>query len=141
MLRSPLAQPEVVKTVTNEEVTTEALGGARTHTRTSGVAHKAFANDVAAMESVRDLVSFLPSNNTTSPTRLPTEDPVERADPALDAIVPADPNVPYDMGCASLSLSHTHTLSLSRTHTRTHAHTHAQEIISSARGRTTRSRT
>jgi propionyl-CoA carboxylase beta chain len=90
--------PEVVKTVTNEEVTAEALGGARTHTRTSGVSHLACPNDVAAMSAVRDLVAFLPSSNREPPPRLPTEDPAERADAALDALVPADPNVPYDMG-------------------------------------------
>ena len=90
--------PEVVKTVTNEEVTAEALGGARTHTRTSGVSHLAFPNDIAAMGSVRELISFLPSSNRVGPPRMPTEDPAERADAALDAIVPHDPNVPYDMG-------------------------------------------
>ena len=90
--------PEVVKTVTNEEVTAEALGGARTHTRTSGVSHLAFPNDIAAMGSVRELISFLPSSNRVGPPRMPTEDPADRADAALDAIVPHDPNVPYDMG-------------------------------------------
>lgn len=90
--------PEVVKTVTNEAVTAEALGGARTHTRTSGVAHLACANDVAAMGAVRELVSFLPSSNREKPPRMPSEDPPTRCDAALDTLVPADPNVPYDMG-------------------------------------------
>ena len=90
--------PEVVKTVTNETVTAEALGGARTHTRTSGVSHLACPNDIAAMASVRDLMAFLPSSNRETPPILPTEDPSNRADAALDTLVPADPNVPYDMG-------------------------------------------
>jgi len=89
--------PEVVKTVTNEEVSAEALGGARTHTHTSGVAHLACANDVAAMQTARKLVSYLPSSNRHTAPQLPTDDPVDRADEALDRLVPADPNVPYDM--------------------------------------------
>jgi len=79
-------------------VTAEALGGARTHTRTSGVAHLACPNDISAMTAVRELVAFLPSSNRDAPPRLPTEDPPTRADAALDTLVPADPNVPYDMG-------------------------------------------
>lgn len=90
--------PEVVKTVTNEEVTSEALGGARTHTRTSGVAHLAAANDLHAIAQARELISYLPSSNTEPPPMLPTEDSIGRADAALDTIVPADPNMPYDMG-------------------------------------------
>jgi len=90
--------PDVVRTVTNEEVTAEALGGARTHTRTSGVAHLSAPNDITAMAAVRDLVSYLPSSNLAKPPTLPTDDPADRADAALDVIVPADPNVPYDMG-------------------------------------------
>jgi propionyl-CoA carboxylase beta chain len=89
--------PEVVKTVTNEEVTAETLGGARTHTRTSGVAHLAAPNDVHMLSTVRDLIGYLPSSNKEQPPIVPTEDPISRADAALDAIVPADPNVPYDM--------------------------------------------
>jgi len=79
-------------------VTAEALGGARTHTRTSGVAHLAAANDVAAMAAVRELVSFLPSSNRHPPPELLSEDPPDRADSALDQLVPVDPNSPYDMG-------------------------------------------
>jgi len=90
--------PEVVKTVTNEEVTAEALGGAKAHTRTSGVAHLAAPNDVAAMAAVRELVSFLPSSNLTKAPRIESEDPEERLDEALGAIVPNEPNTPYDMG-------------------------------------------
>ena len=89
--------PEVVKTVTNEEVTAEALGGARVHTRKSGVAHLAYANDIAALKATRELFSFLPSNNRESVPLRPTSDPVGRCDTALDSIVPVDPNVPYDM--------------------------------------------
>ena len=90
--------PDVVKTVTNEEVTSEALGGARTHTRTSGVAHLSFPSDIHAMARVRDFVSYLPSSNQESPPVRSTEDPSNRIDSALDLIVPHDPNVPYDMG-------------------------------------------
>ena len=89
--------PEVVKTVTNESVSAEQLGGARAHTRTSGVAHLACTNDIDAMATVRRLVSFLPSSNQHPVPSRPTEDPTDRADPALDTLVPADPNVPYDM--------------------------------------------
>mmetsp|Transcript_4820 Transcript_4820/g.14278 ORF Transcript_4820/g.14278 Transcript_4820/m.14278 type:complete len:542 (+) Transcript_4820:50-1675(+) len=89
--------PEVVKTVTNEAVTSEALGGARTHTRTSGVAHLACQNDVQAMEAVRELVGFMPSSNREAPPERETEDSPTRADDALDLIVPHDPNTPYDM--------------------------------------------
>ena len=89
--------PEVVKTVTNEEVNAETLGGARTHTRTSGVAHLAAPNDIHALATVRELISYLPSSNRETAPVLPTEDPVTRADAALDVMVPADPNVPYDM--------------------------------------------
>jgi len=78
-------------------VTSEALGGARTHTRTSGVAHLACQNDVQAMEAVRELVGFMPSSNREAPPERETEDSPTRADDALDLIVPHDPNTPYDM--------------------------------------------
>lgn len=90
--------PEVVKTVTNEEVTAEALGGARAHTRTSGVAHLAAQDDVHAMAATRELVSFLPSSNRTEPPVRQTEDTRQRQDEALDNIIPSDPNAAYDMG-------------------------------------------
>mmetsp|Transcript_21305 Transcript_21305/g.46438 ORF Transcript_21305/g.46438 Transcript_21305/m.46438 type:complete len:343 (+) Transcript_21305:889-1917(+) len=90
--------PEVVKTVTNEEVTSEVLGGARTHTRTSGVAHLSALNDLEALMKMRSLVSFLPSSNREPPPTRHTEDPRNRADEALETMVPQDPNVPYDMG-------------------------------------------
>jgi len=89
--------PEVVKTVTNEEVTAEALGGAATHTRTSGVAHMTAPDDVHAMAQTRALVSYLPSSNTAPVPMVLTEDPRERQDEALDTTVPPDPNAPYDM--------------------------------------------
>jgi len=89
--------PEVVKTVTNETVTAAELGGARTHTRTSGVAHLACQNDVQAMEAVRELVGFMPSSNREQPPVAATEDVPDRADEALDITVPHDPNTPYDM--------------------------------------------
>ncbi len=89
--------PEVVKTVTNEEVTAEHLGGSRTHTRTSGVSHLACPNDIEAMATVRQLFSFLPSSNRDTVPIVPTEDDTDRADAALDSIVPSDPNTPYDM--------------------------------------------
>ncbi|KAI9495582.1 carboxyl transferase [Zychaea mexicana] len=89
--------PDVVKAVTNEQVTQEALGGARTHTAKSGVAHNAYANDMEALQRVRDLVDYLPlSNREQAPVRL-FGDPVDRQDEALDTIVPANSNMAYDM--------------------------------------------
>jgi len=90
--------PEVVKTVTNEVITAEELGGSRTHTRTSGVAHLSAANDLEAMSALRRLVGFLPSSSREPPPVRETEDSRARKDSALDRIVPEDPNVPYDMG-------------------------------------------
>src|SRR3954462_4211605 len=89
--------PDVVKTVTHEEVTKEELGGAMTHNATSGVAHFAVDDDRECLALVRDLLSFMPSNNLDDPPRLPTTDPPDREDPALDRLVPASPNQPYDM--------------------------------------------
>eukprot|EP00612_Vaucheria_litorea_P002448 CAMPEP_0171457046 /NCGR_PEP_ID=MMETSP0945-20130129/3282_1 /TAXON_ID=109269 /ORGANISM="Vaucheria litorea, Strain CCMP2940" /LENGTH=541 /DNA_ID=CAMNT_0011982577 /DNA_START=35 /DNA_END=1660 /DNA_ORIENTATION=+ len=89
--------PEVVKTVTQEEVTQEALGGADTHTSVSGVAHIARDNDIAALKACRDLFDFLPlSNREPVPVRY-TCDTREREIPALRRIIPQDPNMPYDM--------------------------------------------
>lgn len=89
--------PDVVKTVTHEEVTHEELGGARTHTSRSGVAHLATENDVDGLAKMRELFDFLPLSNTKpSPIRT-TYDPRERETPSLDRLVPADPNKPYDM--------------------------------------------
>lgn len=89
--------PEVVKTVTNEEVTQEELGGALTHTSTSGVADKAFENDVEALLQLRRFFGFIPSSNREAPPVKPTEDPATRPEMSLDTLVPANPNKPYDM--------------------------------------------
>jgi propionyl-CoA carboxylase beta chain len=89
--------PDVVKTVTHETVTQEQLGGAITHTTTSGVADAAFENDVEALLELRRFFGFLPENNTEKPPRRPTQDPVDRDDYSLDTLVPASPNKPYDM--------------------------------------------
>jgi propionyl-CoA carboxylase beta chain len=89
--------PDVVRTVTNEVVTAEELGGATTHTQRSGVADLAFDNDVQALHEVRRLVDFLPANNREKPPVRPTEDPALRDDPSLDTLIPDSPNKPYDM--------------------------------------------
>ena len=89
--------PDVVKTVTNEQVTAEELGGASTHTKKSSVADGAFENDVEALAEVRRLVDFLPLNNRQpSPTR-PFFDDVDRVEESLDTLVPENANTPYDM--------------------------------------------
>ncbi len=89
--------PDVVRTVTHEEVTTEDLGGADVHGSVSGVAQFVADSEAEALLDVRWLVGFLPSNNLDSPPRRDTEDPPERRDEALDEIVPEDPSKPYDM--------------------------------------------
>jgi propionyl-CoA carboxylase beta subunit len=89
--------PEVVKTVTHETVTQEELGGARTHTERSGVADLAFPNDIEALLQLRRFLGFLPANNREQPPTRPSADPVDRAEPSLDTLVPANPNKPYDM--------------------------------------------
>src|ERR1700752_3243706 len=89
--------PEVVKTVTNEVVTQEELGGAVTHTTRSGVADRAFANDVEALIELRRFIDFLPSSNRAQPPLRPTADPSERIEPSLDTLVPRSANKPYDM--------------------------------------------
>ncbi len=89
--------PNVVKTVTHEEVSFEELGGAAVHASKSGVAHFRCASELDALRRVRSLLGFLPSNNQQTPPRLPIDDPVERADEELLAIVPDQPNKPYDM--------------------------------------------
>lgn len=89
--------PDVVKTVTNEQVTAEELGGAGTHTRKSSVADGAFENDVEALAEVRRLVDFLPSSNREKPPVRPFFDAPDRIDPSLDTLVPENPNTPYDM--------------------------------------------
>ncbi|MEO1265244.1 MAG: acyl-CoA carboxylase subunit beta [Pseudomonadota bacterium] len=89
--------PDVVKTVTNEEVTAEELGGASVHATRSSIADKAFENDVEALLQMRRLMDFLPTNNTSGVPVLPTKDPSDRAEPALDRLIPDNPNVPYDI--------------------------------------------
>jgi propionyl-CoA carboxylase beta chain len=89
--------PEVIKTVTHEEVTMEELGGAMSHNSKSGVAHFAAENDEQVVLMVRELMSFLPSNNMEDPPTQPCTDDVMRQDEKLQTVVPADPNKPYDM--------------------------------------------
>jgi propionyl-CoA carboxylase beta chain len=89
--------PDVVKTVTNEVVTAEELGGASTHTRKSSVADGAFENDVEALREVRNLVDFLPLNNREKPPVRPFFDDPSRVDSSLDTLVPENANTPYDM--------------------------------------------
>jgi len=89
--------PDVIKTVTHEEVTKEELGGAMTHNQTSGVAHFAAENEEDCLRLIRELLSFIPSNNLDDPPRIACDDPFERADEALNTIVPAESNQPYDI--------------------------------------------
>ena len=89
--------PDVVRTVTHEEVTAEELGGAVTHSTKSGVADLAFCNDVEALMMLRRLVSFLPANNREKPPVVPTGDPADRLEMSLDSLVPDNPNQPYDI--------------------------------------------
>ena len=89
--------PEVVKTVTHEEVTAEALGGAVTHTTTSGVADLAFDNDVEALLMLRRLYNYLPLNNREKPPVRRSNDRADRIDMSLDTLVPTSANKPYDM--------------------------------------------
>jgi propionyl-CoA carboxylase beta chain len=89
--------PDVVKTVTNEVVTQEELGGAGTHTSKSGVAHYACDNELEAMRTLRNLFDYLPLNNREDPPRRESNDPRDRPCPKLSDIVPDDPNLPYDM--------------------------------------------
>ncbi len=89
--------PDVVKTVTHEEVTQEELGGAVTHTTKSGVADHAFENDVEALLELRRFLSFLPQNNREAPPRRATQDPWNRDEYGLDTLIPDNPNKPYDM--------------------------------------------
>jgi len=89
--------PDVIKTVTGEEVEFEELGGAMTHNSKSGVAHFASEDEEACLEDARYLMSFLPQNNLELPPKLETGDPHDRMDPELDTVVPDSPNKPYDM--------------------------------------------
>ena len=89
--------PDVIKTVTHEEVTKEELGGAMTHNATSGVAHFAVPDDRECLRLVRELLGYLPSNNVDEAPRRETADPKDREEAALDRLVPESPNQPYDM--------------------------------------------
>src|SRR5687767_15723732 len=89
--------PDVVRTVTHEQVTKEDLGGAMSHNERSGVAHFAVEDDNECIALIRELLSFMPSNNLDDPPRLDTNDSVDREDAALDTLIPGAPNQPYDM--------------------------------------------
>ena len=89
--------PEVIKTVTHEEVSKEELGGAMTHNSKSGVAHFAADSDEHALRITRELLSFIPSNNLDDPPFVPTEDPSDRREPALNSVIPESSNQPYDI--------------------------------------------
>jgi propionyl-CoA carboxylase beta chain len=89
--------PDVIKTVTHEDVSKDDLGGAMTHNEKSGVAHFAVDDDRECIALVRELLAFLPSNNLDEPPRRATDDPSDREDAALDALVPPSANQPYDM--------------------------------------------
>ncbi len=89
--------PDVIKTVTHEEVTKEELGGAMTHNSTSGVAHFMADDDEQAMMMIRELFSFIPSNNMEEAPMKPCTDDIKREDEKLQTLIPADPNKPYDI--------------------------------------------
>jgi len=89
--------PDVIKTVTHEDVTKEQLGGAGTHNETSGVAHFSAHDDAECLSMIRELLSFIPSNNLDDPPRRECSDAADRADPELDTIVPAESSQPYDI--------------------------------------------
>jgi propionyl-CoA carboxylase beta chain len=114
--------PDVIKTVTHEEVTKEQLGGAMTHNATSGVAHFAAEDDRECLALIRDLLSYLPSNNVDDAPRVGCDDPADREDAELDRVVPASPNQPYDM------LDVIHTVADDRHFLEVHQH-YARNII------------
>jgi propionyl-CoA carboxylase beta chain len=89
--------PDVVKTVTKEEVTAEQLGGAIVHTTKSSIADGAYDNDVETLLQMRRLMDFLPANNFSGVPELPTRDPWDRDEPSLDTLIPNNPNKPYDI--------------------------------------------
>src|SRR5436309_290846 len=89
--------PDVIKTVTHEDVTKEKLGGSMTHNSVSGVGHFVADDDAECLRLIRELLSYLPQNNRENPPRKPTSDPVGRMDTALDSIVPAESSLPYDI--------------------------------------------
>src|SRR4051794_25630780 len=89
--------PDVIKTVTHEDVSKENLGGAMTHNSISGVAQLLAADDTDCLRSIRELMRFLPQNNLDGAPRVSTKDPEDRADPQLDTLIPAESNKPYDI--------------------------------------------
>jgi propionyl-CoA carboxylase beta chain len=89
--------PDVIRTVTHEEVSKEELGGAHTHAARSGVCHFTLPNDAACLAAVRELLSYLPSNNLDDPPAGRSDDDPARETPALDTLIPEDPNKPYDI--------------------------------------------
>src|SRR6056300_37149 len=89
--------PEVVKTVTHEEVTSEDLGGAEIHTTVSSVADGAYENDLEMMEQIRELIDFLPSSNISEAPIKNTDDPIDRVEDSLDTLIPDNSNTPYDI--------------------------------------------
>ena len=89
--------PNVVKTVTHEEVSSEELGGALTHASKSGVAHFACESEVECLQTIRTLLSYVPSNNMEDPPAVPCRDDINRKDRELDSIIPENPNKPYDI--------------------------------------------
>jgi len=89
--------PDVIKTVTHEDVTKETLGGATTHNSTSGVAHFLAHNDTECLQMIRALLAYLPQNNRDDGPPRPSDDPIDRQDAELDSVVPAESNQPYDI--------------------------------------------
>ncbi len=89
--------PDVIKTVTHEDVTKEELGGSMTHNSVSGVGHFIAQDDADCLRMIRELMSFLPQNNREDAPRRATEDPIDRADAELDTLIPAESNQPYDI--------------------------------------------
>jgi len=100
--------PDVIKTVTHESVTKEELGGAMTHNAKSGVAHFLGNDDEHTLMMIRELLSFLPSNNLETPPTVPTTDNPERDEPELQELIPVDPNKPYDMKVIIKSVADDH---------------------------------
>jgi len=89
--------PDVIKTVTHEDVTKERLGGSMTHNSVSGVGHFIAADDASCLRMIRELLSYLPQNNRDEAPRRACSDPIDRVDAALDSLVPAESNLPYDI--------------------------------------------
>jgi len=97
--------PNVVKTVTHEEVSSEDLGGADTHASRSGVSHLSCDSDIEALQKIRQMIAYMPANNLEDPPRILSDDPPDRIDVKLDDLVPENPNQPYDMKEVIFSIS------------------------------------